>query len=163
MDDCSRYWEQADYLPLDAIISYWCESEGLKSPKCLESKRYAICGAIERGEINYKRSDGKSFNDDALDLASMGLLRIEKNSFNAWVKQFVNAPQLDKTLSARERDTLLNIIGALVELIQTPRPGRDSDAAVINEMLSNYSDKPGIKERTLQEKFAAAKRSLLSK
>lgn len=71
-------------------------------------------------------------------------------------------PDADKPLAPRERDTLLNIIGALVELIQTAKPGRDSDAAVIKELLDNYSDKPGIKERTLQGKFAEAKRSLLS-
>ena len=74
----------------------------------------------------------------------------------------ISLVQADKPLAPRERDTLLNIIGALVELIQTAKSGRDSDTAVIKELLDNYSDKAGIKERTLQEKFAAAKRSLLS-
>ena len=110
MNDCSQYWDQADYLLLDAIISYWCESDGFSNPKCLESKKYAICSALEKGEINFRRSDGKSFKDDVLDLASKGLLRIEKDSFNQWVKQFANVPQFTKSLTIRERDTLLNII-----------------------------------------------------
>jgi len=67
---------------------------------------------------------------------------------------------LEKPLVNRERENLLNIIGALLELIKSPKDKRDSNAAVIKEMLANYSDKPGIKERTLQEKFAAATRSL---
>ncbi len=74
----------------------------------------------------------------------------------------INAKAIVNPPSNRERTTYLNIIGALVELIQTPKSGRNSDAAVISELVANYSDKPGIKERTLQEKFAAAKRSLLS-
>lgn len=69
----------------------------------------------------------------------------------------------EKPLLSRERETLLNIIGVMLELLQTPKSGRDSDAAVIKEMIDNYGDKPGIKERTLQEKFPAAKRSLAAK
>lgn len=61
----------------------------------------------------------------------------------------------------RSETTFLNIIGALVELMQRHDPSRTSEAKIITEMLKNYSDKPGIKERTLQEKFAAAKKSLL--
>lgn len=70
---------------------------------------------------------------------------------------------LDRPILTRERETLLNIIWVMLELLQTPKPGRTSDAAVIQEMLDNYGEKPGIKERTLQEKFPAAKRSLLGK
>ena len=66
----------------------------------------------------------------------------------------------EKPLAKRERDTLLKIIGALVELIQSPKEGRSSDAAVIGEILENYGDKAGISERTLQKKFALAKRAL---
>lgn len=69
----------------------------------------------------------------------------------------------DKQLKNRERETLMTIIGVMLELLKTPKPGRDSDAAVINEMLQNYGEKPGIKERTLQEKFPLAKRILMSK
>lgn len=70
---------------------------------------------------------------------------------------------VDKQLKNRERETLLTIIGVMLELLKSPKPGRDSDAAVIKEMLDNYGDKPGIKERTLQEKFPIAKRTLMSK
>lgn len=63
-------------------------------------------------------------------------------------------------LAPRERTSLLNIIGALLELVRTPRQGRDSDAAVIAELLDNYPEKQGIARSTLEAKFAEAKRSL---
>ena len=54
------------------------------------------------------------------------------------------------------------IIGALLELVRSPRKGRDSDAAVIRELIENYTDKPGISKTTLEGKFADARRRLHS-
>jgi hypothetical protein len=65
-------------------------------------------------------------------------------------------------LSPRAETTYLTIIGALMELVRTPRPGRDSDAAVIRELIDNYGDKPGIAKSTLEAKFAEARRRLHS-
>lgn len=70
------------------------------------------------------------------------------------------ANDTEKAMETRERKTLLNIIGVLLELIQTPTGKRNSAAAVIDEMVENYSDKQGIAKRTIEEKFAAAKESL---
>ncbi len=63
--------------------------------------------------------------------------------------------------SSRERTTYLNIVAALLELTLTPREGRTSEARVIREIVENYGEKPGISERTLAQKFAEAKRSLM--
>jgi hypothetical protein len=68
----------------------------------------------------------------------------------------------DSQPSSREVTTYLNIIGALLEFVQNPRGGRDSDAAVIRELEENYGDKPGISKRTLEDKFSLAKKSLQS-
>jgi hypothetical protein len=65
-------------------------------------------------------------------------------------------------LDPRAETTYLTIIGALLELVRTPRPGRDSDAAVIRELIDNYGDKPGISKTTLEAKFADARRRLRS-
>lgn len=62
--------------------------------------------------------------------------------------------------SQRTETTYLNIIGVMLELIQSPRPGRNSNASIIDEMISNYGEKPGISKSTLENKFAEAKRSL---
>ena len=66
----------------------------------------------------------------------------------------------ERPLAGRERDTLLTIIGVLLELIQSHKPGRNSESAVIKEMLQNYDEKPGISKRNLEQKFAEAKRVL---
>ena len=71
-----------------------------------------------------------------------------------------NVPLSEKPVSPREHTTYLNIIGALLELIQTPRPGRDVQTGVISEMLENYGDKYGISRSGLELKFAAANRSI---
>lgn len=65
-------------------------------------------------------------------------------------------------IDSRSEATYLMIIGALLELVRTPRAGRNSDAAVIKELVENYSDKPGISKTTLEVKFASAKRRLHS-
>ncbi len=65
-------------------------------------------------------------------------------------------------LDPRSEATYLTIIGALLELVRTPRSGRDSDAAVIRELIANYGDKPGISKTTLEAKFTAARRRLHS-
>jgi hypothetical protein len=65
-------------------------------------------------------------------------------------------------LSRREEATYLTIVGALLELVRNPRPGRDSDAAVIRELIENYGDKPGVSKTTLEAKFANARRRLNS-
>jgi hypothetical protein len=87
------------------------------------------------------------------------MTRLERDVFSG-NEEKASASPAGEPISPRERTTYLNIIGAMLELLQTPRPGRVSDAAVIRELEENYKDKPGIRERTLQDKFAAAKRSL---
>jgi hypothetical protein len=72
--------------------------------------------------------------------------------------------ELDKKTesSPRERATLMRIIAVLAELAITPKKGRTSEAALIDEMLTNYSDKAGISKTTLENKFAEAKKILQS-
>lgn len=66
-------------------------------------------------------------------------------------------------LDRRAETTYLTIIGALLELARNPGPGRDSDAAVIRELIENYGgDRPGISKTTLEAKFADARRRLHS-
>ena len=98
-------------------------------------------------------------NVEHLCLLHEEMTRLERDVFSDNGAKASVSPA-GEPISPRERTTYLNIIGAMLELLQTPRPGRISDAAVIRELEENYKDKPGIRERTLQDKFAAAKRSL---
>jgi hypothetical protein len=69
-------------------------------------------------------------------------------------------------LGGRAETTYLNIIGAMLVLMLGKSPAGkpysvfDNQAAIIDALLGHYEDKPGISERTLEDKFAAAKRSL---
>ena len=72
----------------------------------------------------------------------------------------------DKPLTKRAETTYLNIIGALLDLLLGKSPSGkpysvfESQNAIIEMLLTHHGGKPGIAERTLAEKFAAAKRSL---
>lgn len=75
----------------------------------------------------------------------------------------VTAKVEEKPLGDRERDNLLRIIAVMLELLRSPRSSNTTESEIIDEMLANYDDMPGIKKRTLEEKFAMAKRALSSK
>ena len=73
----------------------------------------------------------------------------------------------NRPLDLRQETTFLNIIGGLLLLMMEDEPGVRSrtkfgnQTAIILDLIEKFGGKPGISERTLQQKFAAAKRSLL--
>lgn len=75
----------------------------------------------------------------------------------------------DPLLSTRSEVTYLNIIGGLLTLIlgQSPSGTRhsvfQSQQSVISALLAHHEGRLGISARTLEAKFAAAKRSLTSR
>lgn len=75
---------------------------------------------------------------------------------------------VEKPLGKREETTLLNITGALLGLLLGKTPSGKSQSvfkdqqAVIDALLARHEGKPGIAKRTLEKKFAEAKRSLTS-
>ena len=72
----------------------------------------------------------------------------------------------DRELNLRAETTYLNIIGAMLGLMLGKSPAGkpqsvfDNQAAIIAALLGHHEGKPGISARTLEDKFAAAKRSL---
>lgn len=72
----------------------------------------------------------------------------------------------DRPIPARAETTYLNIIGALLDLLLAKSPSENrralfpSQAAVITALESRFPGKEGLSQRTLHDKFAAAKRSL---
>lgn len=118
-------------------------------------------------------------NDD--DVSGFSVQRFDRIQITQWLSnigirsqyQFINDTTIEQynstlrgesndTLSLRKENTYLMIIGAMLELIKSPRDGRNSDAAVIRELVDNYNDKPGISQRNLESKFREAKEILLS-
>lgn len=78
------------------------------------------------------------------------------------------AGESDAVLSVRSETTYLHIIGGLLGLLLGHSPSGQpyssfrSEDAVMSALMANHSRRLGLSERTLQAKFAAAKRSLAS-
>ena len=82
MDPCEFYWESSDWLPPGYILERWCQVD---DRPCLEAKLQALLSACERGDVGYRRRDGKDFDDPVHELWSRRILLIERASFEAWV------------------------------------------------------------------------------
>lgn len=94
--------------------------------------------------------------DVLVDLQTIGLERDD-------LKEMVRT---HGQLSERSELTYQNIIGVLVDLILDHSPAGKplsvfkSQAAIVDAIVARHNDVPGLSKRTLDEKFAAAKRSL---
>jgi hypothetical protein len=102
-----------------------------------------------RAELEQTRISGRAV------VAERDSLLGELNSLRAMVDK-VAVP------GERAESTYLTIIGALLVLVRNPDSGRDSDAAVIRELIDYFHGKPGISKTTLENKFAEARRRLNS-
>lgn len=111
-DSCEAYWAHTDYLPIDVVVSYWCQKSGHSDSHCREAKQAAICKAVDDKIINHRRSDGATFRDPAHELAHRQLLQIERTSFDAWAEQFGDDAKLPVSAAAetRSRTTLLRLV-----------------------------------------------------
>ncbi len=91
-----------------------------------------------------------------LDLQAIGLERDELRSM----------VEAHGQLSERSELTYQNIIGALVNLILDKSPAGHplsvfkNQAAIVDAVVARHMETPGLSKRTLDEKFAAANRSL---
>jgi len=89
----------------------------------------------------------------------------ERNSLKDMVER-MSAQLKSAPPGERSETTYLNIIAGLVRLL-TPSPVQDlagasydSQAALIQALLAAFPSSPGISQRTSQERFAAANRSI---
>jgi hypothetical protein len=79
-----------------------------------------------------------------------------------------NTANKNTSLSQRAEKTHLNIIGGLIELFLAHSPGGkpyssfNTQGALISALLAHFPGRLGITERTLEAKFAAARRNLSS-
>lgn len=118
--------------------------------RALQADRDALKARLEKATEVYREL--KQDND---------IITAERDSLRAIVEK-MSAP------SERAETTYLNVIGGLVELMLSQSPGGkahsifNSQGAIIAALLGYYEGKPGIAARTLEEKFAAGKRSLKS-
>lgn len=74
------YWTHSDWWPVWLVLERW----GVPEPQCLEAKRQALLSACERGQVQWRRSDGKPYDDPIHELAARNQVLIERSSFMAW-------------------------------------------------------------------------------
>lgn len=77
---CDPYWESADWLPPWYILDRWCH----RDEACIQAKLQALLSACERGDVQHRRSDGKTFDDPVHELFGRGKLLVNRHSFNQW-------------------------------------------------------------------------------
>jgi len=110
-DPCAIFWNETDHLPLSAVLDYWCKGDA----KCREARKQAILTACRRGDVNYRRRDGRTYDDPVEELAASDLLLIERASFERWAERFASAERPNLPLDGRERQTLWALIRALAD------------------------------------------------
>lgn len=122
----------------------------------------SIAGTLFEVQDRFDKPSSKIFRDSS-NFHSGGALPedkifvVRRECLDKFINEHSAIPnQQEKPVGARERTTLLNIIGALLSLHVT------KDAAAIDEILQKFPAVQGLKKRTLEEKFADARRSLKS-
>lgn len=90
----------------------------------------------------------------------------ERDALKSCLDKMTAAQSAQNTPGERSETTYLNIIGGLLGLMLSNSPAGkpqsvfQNQSAIISALLAYHENKPGISPRTLEEKFAAAKRSL---
>ncbi len=123
----------------------------------LETHRAHRKKLLDRGPGYYPTSQ---LPQDAVWVVRTEVLRALKRKLSeeAWEEE--------RPLAKRRESTLLNIVGGLLGLLLGKSPSGKplsvfkDQAAVIDALLAEHRGKPGMSQRTLETKFAEAKRSL---
>ena len=166
---CGSYWSLSDHLPVDTVVDYWCSDR----PDCREAKRYALLTALERGDVAFRRSDGKTFDDPVYQLYEQKLILVERDSFLEWADRVsgeVEKQNLRENIAAhpKSESSYLKIIGAMVKLMLGESSGGQqhsvfkNQSAIIEAIMAHNPNTPGVSQRTLEKKFAAGKREIES-
>lgn len=148
-----RHWMQIHYPDHKPAFLFECgsnahEKVSLGTLLAIQAERDALLRERDTLQHNYQNV--------LVDLQSIGLERDD-------LKELVRA---HGQLSERSEITYQNIIGALVDLMQdhspagTPLSVFESQAAIVDAIVARHEGVTGLSKRTLDEKFAAAKRSL---
>lgn len=123
-ESCAVFWDRADHFPVQDAIKYWCDG----SLTCIEARTNALLSAMERGEVKYRRRDGKHFQDSVYQLEASKNLLVERETFLAWSKEVSDEAERQilqgvVAVSAKAETTYNNIIGALVDIMLSKSPG----------------------------------------
>lgn len=136
---CSIYWDASDWLPLTELLERWCHGD----TDCWKAKWFALISACERGEVDYRRSDGKDYDDPPTELARRNVLLIGRQSFDTWAARVEGSNPADARTATTQNPpsswlTILSAPSALPETAKSqpsPAPARASGQAVPSERI----------------------------
>lgn len=106
-------------------------------------------------------------NESLLD--ALRLRTAENIKLMEELSQYKNNKEMEKLISPRQKNTYLNIIGAMLGILLGKAPNGkpystlQSQQAIIDVIHGTYGETGGLSKRTLEDKFALAKRSLESR
>lgn len=166
-NDYEVYWSESGFLPVDAVLNYWCNG----GHTCIEAKKHALIAAMERGQVAYKRNDCKTFQDPINELYANQNLLVEMSSFRSWVNELEidqHQENLERNLPIQKTTeaTYLKVIGALVDVILKDSPAGNphsvfkSQSSLIETVLAYHGEIHGFGKRSLEEKFSKAHKAL---
>ncbi|MCU7931385.1 MAG: ATP-binding protein [Candidatus Thiodiazotropha sp. (ex Codakia rugifera)] len=118
--------------------------------RALKAERDTLLTRLENAKSEYKK------------------LRQEKDELESINQSLIAIAKKANTPGERAESTYLKIIGAMLELMLSESPGGQpyssftSQSAIISALTAHNEKKPGISQRTLEDKFAAAKREIHS-
>lgn len=138
-DTCDHLWGEADWLSPLHILDCWCRQDA----RCRQAKEQALLSACERGDVRYRRSDGKTFDDPVDELLARNILLIERASFEDWVvvvdgKSPLQASSRPVTVKLPPRPAWAN--ESWVAPSQHPRPEPSTNASVAVEIKAAPSE-----------------------
>ncbi len=119
-----------------------------------------LCGG---SVVVHTRSDGSTHvvHSEEIEWKAMNVRILHKDK-----EGFEGNSVREVALGLRAETTYLNIIGAMLALMLGKSPAGkpqsifNDQTAIIGALLGHHEGRPGISSRTLEEKFASAKRSL---
>lgn len=123
--------------------------------RALQADRDALKARIEKATEEYRKLRQE-----------LDTITGERDSLRQIVDSLSKQTQTASAVDPRSETTYLNIIGAMLDIVLGKSPAGqkhsiyDNQGAVISALLAYHEGKQGIASRTLEQKFADAKRSL---
>jgi len=163
----AKNWKQLYDPVMPGIFLAWARRIGIVVPDELVTAVEARGIIIGDWQDNYEKLKAQ-FDTLLADRDKIAVICQRLIEERDALKQRVAELEAKKPPGKREESTLLNIVAGLLGLLLGKTPSGksqsvfDNQASVIDALVATHGGKSGISERTLQEKFAAAKRSLES-
>lgn len=132
----------------------------------IERKTHPAINAAAYQSLQADLAAAHSENERLLSLTQK--LTDERDDLRGQIESLKAIVEKNAALAPRSETTLLNIIGCMLKLMLSTSPAGKphsiftSQAMIISSILAYFQNVPGISDRTLEQKFADANRSLSS-